>query len=94
VIEWLVERKLFSLELERQTFLPRYAFDEHWLPIDAIAQVIHVFGQTYSNIDVAAWFESPSKFLDNARPRELLTKDAALIVACARDCFSNEHYAG
>jgi hypothetical protein len=74
VDRWLDVQKIFSLQLDGKRYLPRYAFDERWQPLDSI--------------------ETPSLFLDNARPRDLVTKDAQLLVACAQDCVANEHYAG
>jgi hypothetical protein len=94
VDRWLDAHKLFSLQLDGNDYLPRYAFDERWQPLDAIRQVIHVFGVAYSSLALAMWFETPSVFLDNAKPRDLITEDAQLLVACAQDCLSNEHYAG
>jgi hypothetical protein len=94
VDRWLDAHKLFSLQLDGKHYLPRYAFDERWQPLDAIRQVTRVFGAAYSSLALAMWFETPSLFLDNAKPRDLVTKDAQLLVACAQDCLTNEHYAG
>jgi hypothetical protein len=94
VDRWLDVQKIFSLQLDGKRYLPRYAFDERWQPLDSIRQVTDVFGAAYSSLALAIWFETPSLFLDNARPRDLVTKDAQLLVACAQDCVANEHYAG
>jgi hypothetical protein len=94
VDRWLDAGKLLSLQLDGKHYLPRYAFDDQWQPLDAIRQVTHTFGTAYGSLALAMWFETPSLFLDNAKPRDLVTKDAQLLVACAQDCLINEHYAG
>jgi hypothetical protein len=94
VDRWLDAHKLSSLQLDGKHYVPRYAFGERWQPLDAIRHVTHAFGAACSGLALAMWFETPSVFLDNAKPRDLVTKDAQLLVACAQDCLSNEHYAG
>jgi hypothetical protein len=94
VDQWIGERKLFALRLDGRVYLPRYAFNAQWQPLDVVGQVIGVFGDSYSSMALAIWFENASSFLDDAKPRELVERDSALIIACAKDCFSNEHYAG
>jgi hypothetical protein len=94
VDRWLEAHELFSLQLDGKQYLPRYAFDERWQPLDSIRKVTRVFGAAYSSLALAIWFETPSLFLEKARPRDLVTKDAQLLIACAQDCVTNEHYAG
>lgn len=91
---WLQDRKLFALVLNGEDYVPDYAVDGNYKPRAVIAGVLKVQQDRYSDVAIAAWFDSTSSYLDGARPRELVTIDPDRILACARDCIDTEQYAG
>jgi len=94
VEQWLLERKVFAIERDGDRCFPSYAFDPSCGPLSAVASVMQIFKDFYSDESIAAWFESTSSFLGGARPRELVASDPERVVACAQDCASNTRYAG
>ena len=94
VDQWLRERKVFALERDGERYFPSYAFDSSSRPLSAVASVMQIFKDFYSDESVAAWFESTSSFLGGARPRELVASAPVRVLASAQDCVNNARYAG
>lgn len=79
---WLEQGRIFALELEGVQVFPRYAFDSVGDPVPVLKDVLNVLAGR-SPFQIAAWFESPSAYLNAKRPREVLNLDGAGVVTAA-----------
>jgi hypothetical protein len=87
---WKNERKLFAVEYDGQDRFPRYALDENYRPLPAVAAILLVLGRI-SDWRIAAWFESSNAWLDNRRPREVLATSPDAVIAAAEQYRSGAH---
>lgn len=83
LVELLVQRRLFALEVAGHQLVPDYAFTLNGEVSPLIAEVIQCFGDA-SSIRLAAWFESTSSYLDGKRPREVLLDQPEAVLAAVR----------
>lgn len=79
---WLEQGRIFALEQEGVQVFPHYAFDSVGEPVPVLKDVLNVLAGR-SPFQIAAWFESPSAYLNAKRPRDVLQLDAAAIVMAA-----------
>lgn len=79
---WLEQGRIFALEHGGVEVFPRYAFDSVGEPIPVLKDVLNVLTDR-SPFQIAAWFESPSAYLNAKRPREVLLLDGAAVVTAA-----------
>jgi hypothetical protein len=89
---WRQERRLFRVRVGDRDCFPRYALDSELRPLPAIASVISTLPH-YSEPGLAMWFESTSRFLGGARPRELIAHQPDLVIRAAEDAAEAEKYA-
>jgi hypothetical protein len=89
---WRKERRLFAICVGDGDCFPRYALDSELVPLPAIGSVISTLPH-YSEDGLAIWFESTSRFLGGARPRELISHDPDLVIRAAQDAAGAEKYA-
>lgn len=87
---WKNERKLFAVEYDGQDRFPRYALDENYRPLPAVAAILLVLG-SISDWRIAAWFESSNAWLDNRHPREVLATSPEAVIAAAEQYRSGGH---
>jgi hypothetical protein len=82
--DWVIARKVFSIEYSGHPLFPKYIFDATGQPIPAVAEVLDVFNH-YTPLRIANWFESTSSILGGRRPREVIGSDPKLVIEAARD---------
>jgi hypothetical protein len=87
---WKNERKLFAVAYDGQDRFPRYALDENYRPLPAVAAILLVLG-SISDWRIAAWFESSNAWLDHRRPREVLATSPDAVIAAAEQYRSGAH---
>ncbi|PTT78422.1 hypothetical protein DBR42_23520 [Pelomonas sp. HMWF004] len=80
---WLEQGKIFALEQEGVQLFPGYAINSIGEPVPVLKGVLNVLAGR-SPFQIAAWFESPSAYLNAQRPREVLELDGAAVVTAAR----------
>lgn len=93
VNRWKAQRKLFAIHRNGKDHYPRYGLGPDFRPLPQLAGVLKVLGH-YDGERLAAWFESPSGYLDGRRPRELLASQPGQVLAAARDAVEAEQVAG
>ena len=74
VNQWREDGKVFAISYQGKDRFPRYALDDTFRPIPALESVLKLFG----SIDpwrIAVWFESTNAWLNNRRPRQLLSEE-------------------
>lgn len=79
---WLAQGRIFALEQQGVQRFPSYAFDSTGEPVPVLKEVLNALAGR-SPFQIAAWFESPSVYLDAKRPRELLEQDGPAVVMAA-----------
>lgn len=72
VLAWKRKGTIFAISFDGKYWYPKYAVADRKRPIPELAKVIKVLHE-YSDLAKAAWFDSPSSFLNAARLRELLS---------------------
>lgn len=80
---WLKQGRLFAIDKDGVPMYPRYAFDAALEPLSILRDVLEIL-RGRSPLEIAAWFESTSGYLDGKRPREMLLKDGAAVVMAAQ----------
>jgi hypothetical protein len=87
LIQWLSEKKLFSIASNGVELYPMYALDiaNHYLPVQGLQPVLKTFGDTKNDWGLAYWFSANNGFLGGARPQNLLTTDPERVLAAAKD---------
>src|SRR5258708_12624962 len=68
---WLAEKRIFSVNFERQTWFPRFQFQDG-SPIPAISKVIKPFPKHATGWDLAFFFNPPNPFTYGPLPVDLL----------------------
>ena len=90
--KWKNEGIIFALRLGNTDFYPSYAFDDDFLPVPAIKNVLGVFRNKKSDLKIAAWFASNNSWLRNQRPLDLiLTSPDAVIKAAEIEVAPIDH---
>jgi hypothetical protein len=79
---WLAEKRIFSVHFKRQTWFPRFQFQDG-SPIPAISNVIKAFPKHATGWDLAFFFDTPNSFIGGRRPLELLKGDPEAIESLA-----------
>ena len=79
---WLAEKRIFAVNFERQTWFPRFQFQDG-SPIPAISKVIKAFPKHATGWDLAFFFDTPNSFIDGRRPVELLKSGTEKIESLA-----------
>jgi hypothetical protein len=75
-------RRLFSLRHQGADYFPKYALAPDFRPLPAVGRVMKVL-QDFSAEQLALWFENASEPLQGMRPRELISRAPARVVAAA-----------
>ena len=81
---WKNQNELFAIAYKNRDWYPKYAFGLDFRPLPIMRDILALL----SSLDpwsVAAWFESTSSFLGGQRPREVIARDGARVLAAARD---------
>ncbi len=79
---WLAEKRIFAVNFERQTWFPRFQFQDG-STIPAISKVIKAFPKHATGWDLAFFFDTPNSFIDGRRPVELLKSGTEKIESLA-----------
>ncbi len=90
VRRWQRRRQLFSIRHRGADYIPRYALDEEFLPLRAVARVMKVLSE-YSAYRLALWFERPSAALQGMRPREVIASAPKSVIAAAEKDAASDH---
>ena len=93
VNRWKSQRKIFAICRDGKDHYPRYGLGSDFRPLPRLAEVLSVLAH-YDGERLAAWFESPSGFLNGQRPRELLASQPGRVLAAASDAVDAEQVAG
>jgi hypothetical protein len=86
---WRKEGRIFGVTYRdatkrAKTYFPAFQFDDHLQPLDAVARVLEVFApHPMTEWEIALWFTTPSGWLDDRRPADLLHEDPGAVVASA-----------
>jgi hypothetical protein len=87
---WKQEGKIFAIPYQGQDRFPRYGLDEAFRPILALESVLKLLGPI-SPWRIAVWFESSNAWLDNHRPRELLSNEPEKVQHAAERYRNSSH---
>ncbi|HMY98278.1 MAG TPA: hypothetical protein PLW24_09220 [Burkholderiaceae bacterium] len=87
VKRWIEAQRLFAIERGGVRLIPAYALDELGEPIPILQEVLKVLAGR-SPFRIAAWFESPTNYLDGQRPRDLLATDGLAVLQAAQQSQS------
>jgi hypothetical protein len=90
VNRWKQEGKIFAVPYEDQDRFPRYGLNEIFWPIPALESVLKLLGPI-SPWRIAVWFESTNAWLDNHRPRELLSNEPEKVLSAAEHYRNSSH---
>jgi hypothetical protein len=71
---WKQAGRIFAVSYRDQDRFPRYALDDTFRPISGLESVLRLFG-SINPWRIAVWFESANAWLDNQRPRQLLSDE-------------------
>lgn len=93
VNRWKQQRQIFALHVNGQDWYPKYALDESFRPLPAVAQVMAALPDWRAE-RLASWFEAKSSSLGGRRPREVLLTDPQLVVDAARRVAMAEAHNG
>ncbi len=85
--KWKKDGAIFAIQHKGVDYFPMYALDpdENYRPYKAVAEILHIFGDTKTGWGTAFWFAGLNGFLDDRRPQDLLASDPGLVIAAARD---------
>jgi hypothetical protein len=82
---WIVDGRVLSIDVGGQRWLPMFQFDPQTLQARrGIEQVIGELRGAYDEAELVQWFATPSTWLADARPAEVIAGDPAAVVAAAR----------
>lgn len=82
VKRWIDSGRMFAIERGNTRLIPAYGLDEMSEPVPMLQEVLRVMAG-HTPFRIAAWFESPTKYLDGKRPRELLATAGMDVVKAA-----------
>lgn len=82
VKRWIDSQRIFALERGGARLIPAYALDELGEPVPILQEVLKLMAGR-SPFRIAAWFESPTGYLEGQRPRDLLATDGLAVVKAA-----------
>lgn len=80
---WKRSGKIFAIPLEGKDLYPSYALDIGGQPLALIKKIIVLFGETKTPWSLAVWFGSPNSWLDNKKPKDLLTSSPERVLEAA-----------
>lgn len=85
--KWKRQHQIFALPHNGVYYYPGYGLDPDtgYRPRKELKAVLDVFGERKDGWGLAYWFLSNNSFLGGCRPQDVLTVDAARVVAAARD---------
>ncbi len=86
VNEWKEKGTVFSIHDDGIEYYPSYSLDQqnNYKPLEILAAILKVFGDTKSGWGLAYWFWSPNSYLGSKRPQDILTEDPAAVLFAAR----------
>jgi len=93
VNRWKQQRQIFALHVNGQDWYPKYALDENFRPVPAIAEVMAALADWRAE-RLASWFEAKSSSLGGQRPRELIATNPQMVVDAAKRVAMAEAYNG
>ncbi|MGJ7497323.1 hypothetical protein ACSFA8_19870 [Variovorax sp. RT4R15] len=82
VSRWLQNKQVFAIDHRGKKMYPGYLFGETWRPIPEVKKVLSILAD-YSPFRLASWFESTNATLQGKRPRELLKRNAKVVIEAA-----------
>lgn len=81
---WKRTKKIFAVTIDGKDLYPAYALDIGGQPLPLIKKIIELFGETKTPWALAAWFGSPNSWLNNAKPKDLLTSNPKRVLEAAQ----------
>jgi hypothetical protein len=85
--QWLAAARIYTIEVDGMPKVPLYALDANGEPVAGLKPVLQTLAGLV-DVQVAAFFESPSTWLDGRRPREVLHSDPAAVLYAAQNRMS------
>lgn len=87
LVEWEVDRRIFSIEHEGCSLFPIYAFSTQsgLSPHPELKEILTILAPTKDGWSVAFWFFSPNGMLAGKRPRDLISTDAIRVIPAAQN---------
>lgn len=85
--KWLAAGLVYTIEVDGKPKLPLYALDANGEPLAGLKPVLQTL-TGLGGVQLAAFFESPSTWLDGRRPREVLRADPAAVMYAAQNRMS------
>jgi len=85
--KWKKDGAIFAIQYKGVDYFPLYALDpeENYRPYKAVAEILHVFGDTKTAWGTAIWFAGINSFLGDHRPQDLLRSKPDRVIAAAKD---------
>ncbi|MDM0072607.1 hypothetical protein [Variovorax sp. J31P207] len=83
VNRWKQRRQIFALHVNGKDWYPKYALDENFRPLPAVAEVMAALVDWRAE-RLASWFEAKASSLSGQRPRELIATNPQLVVDAAK----------
>lgn len=86
LVQWEKDQKIFSVYLNNMDYYPVYAFDARkgYQPLEAINEIIKVFGEKYRGLMVALWFNSANGYLAGKRPQDMIIENPDWVIYAAK----------
>lgn len=85
--QWLAAGLIYSIEVDGIPKVPLYALDANGEPVAGLKPVLQILAGL-GGVQLAAFFESPSTWLDGRRPREVLRADPEAVMYAAQNRMS------
>lgn len=85
--QWLAAGLVYTIEVDGMPKVPLYALDGNGEPAAGLKPVLQILAGL-GGVQLAAFFESPSTWLDGRRPREVLHSDPAAVMYAAQNRMS------
>ncbi|WP_336151299.1 hypothetical protein [Acinetobacter ursingii] len=86
LVQWEKDQKIFSIYLDNIEYYPVYAFDtcRGYQPLEAINEIIKVFGEKYRGLMLTLWFNSANGYLGGKCPKDMIIENPDLVIYAAK----------
>lgn len=85
--QWLAAGLIYTIEVDGMPRVPLYALNANGEPVAGLKPVLQTL-TGLGGVQLAAFFESPSTWLDGRRPREVLPNNPAAVLYAAQNRMS------